>query len=81
MVIKASASAEIRLLVDALSGPDDVRRDAAAARLSVIGARAVERLLEAYKRAETPQGAGHNPAGAGADRRSAIARAGAACAD
>ena len=56
MVIKASASSEIRLLVDALSGPDDVRRDAAAARLSVIGARAVERLLEAYKRAETPQG-------------------------
>ena len=56
MVIKASASSEIRLLVDALSGPDDVRRDAAAARLSVIGARAVERLLEAYKRAETTQG-------------------------
>ena len=51
MVIKASASSEIRLLVDALSGTDDVRRDAAAARLSVIGARAVERLLSAYERA------------------------------
>lgn len=55
MVIKASAAAEIRLLVDALVGTDDVRREAAGARLSVIGARAVERLLEAYKGAETPQ--------------------------
>ena len=44
-------SAEIRLLVDALSGADDVRREAAAARLPVIGARAVERLLAAYERA------------------------------
>jgi hypothetical protein len=55
MVIKASASSEIRSLVEALLGADDVRRDAAAARLSVIGSRAVERLLEAFKRAETPQ--------------------------
>src|SRR4051812_31158968 len=51
MVIKASSAAEIRQLVDALTGPDDVRREAAAARLSVIGSRAVERLLEAYARA------------------------------
>lgn len=55
MVIKASASSEIRLLVEALSGADDVRRDAAAARLSVIGARAVEQLLAAYARAQSPQ--------------------------
>ena len=55
MVIKASASAEIRLLVEALSGPDEVRRDAAAARLSVIGSRAVERLLAAHARARTPE--------------------------
>jgi hypothetical protein len=55
MVIKASASSEIRLLVEALSGADDVRRDAAAARLSVIGARAVEQLLAAYARARAPQ--------------------------
>jgi hypothetical protein len=55
MVIKASASAEIRHLVEALSGSDEVRRDAAAARLSVIGPRAVERLLAAYARASTPQ--------------------------
>jgi hypothetical protein len=51
MVIKASAAAEIRLLVEALSGADDVRREAAAARLIVIGGRAVERLLAAYERA------------------------------
>src|SRR6476469_2529744 len=50
MVIKASAAAEIRVLVDALVGTDDVRREAAAARLRVIGARAVERLLDAYAR-------------------------------
>ena len=55
VVIKASASAEIRSLIEALSGPDGVRRDAAAARLSVIGARAVERLLAAYERAPTTE--------------------------
>jgi hypothetical protein len=55
MVIKASAGAEIRLLVEALMGPDDVRREAAAARLIVIGGRAVERLLGAFERAPSPQ--------------------------
>src|SRR6476659_2143764 len=50
MVIKASAAAEIRVLVDARVGTDDVRREAAAARLRVIGARAVERLLDAFAR-------------------------------
>ena len=49
MVIKASASAEIRLLVDALAGDDEVRREAAIARLSIIGSRAVDRLTAAYK--------------------------------
>ncbi len=53
MVIKASSAAEIRQLVDALSGPDDVRREAAAARLRVIGPRAIDRLLGAYSRAPT----------------------------
>src|SRR6476619_5518216 len=53
MVIKASSAAEIRQLVDALSGPDDVRREAAAARLRVIGPRAINRLLGAYSRAPT----------------------------
>jgi hypothetical protein len=53
MVIKASASAEVRLLVEALSSADDVQREAAAARLAVIGPRAVARLLAAYDRAPT----------------------------
>jgi hypothetical protein len=48
MVIKASASAEIRQLVAALGEADDVRREAAIARLSIIGERAVDRLVAAY---------------------------------
>jgi hypothetical protein len=55
VVIKASSSSEIRSLVEALSGEDAVRRDAAVARLSVIGARAVERLLATYERAQTTE--------------------------
>ena len=46
--IKASASAEIRELIAALGGNDDVQREAAIARLAVIGARAVDALLKAY---------------------------------
>jgi hypothetical protein len=53
MVIKASASAEIRTLVDALHGEDDVQREAAVARLSVIGSRAVARLTDAFD--QTPE--------------------------
>ena len=49
MVIKASASTEIRQLVSALSGSDEVRRETAIARLSIIGERAVDRLLAAYE--------------------------------
>lgn len=52
MVIKASAAAEIRALVAALAGPDEVRRDAAIARLAVIGPRAVDRLIAAYDAAD-----------------------------
>jgi hypothetical protein len=48
MVIKASSATEIRALVDALGADDDVQSDAAIARLGVIGARAVDRLTEAY---------------------------------
>jgi hypothetical protein len=48
MVIRASASAEIRALVAALGGADAVQREAAIARLAVIGSRAVDRLLETY---------------------------------
>ena len=49
MVIKASAAAEIRALVDALSGQDEVHREAAVARLAVLGPRAIERLTDAYR--------------------------------
>jgi hypothetical protein len=48
MVIKASASAEIRTLIEALDADDEVHREAAIARLGIIGARAVERLTDAY---------------------------------
>ncbi len=53
MVIKASAAAEIRHLIEALGAEDDVRREAAVARLSVLGARAVDRLVAAYDSAPT----------------------------
>ena len=48
MVIKASASAEVRTLVEALDADDEVHREAAIARLGIIGARAVDRLTDAY---------------------------------
>ncbi|MDQ3347085.1 MAG: hypothetical protein M3545_03880 [Acidobacteriota bacterium] len=53
MVIKASAAAEIRQLIEALAGSDEVRRETAVARLSVIGPRAVDRLIAAYGTATT----------------------------
>jgi hypothetical protein len=53
MVIKASAASEIRQLVEALGADDEVRREAAIARLGVIGARAVDRLVAAYAGATT----------------------------
>lgn len=51
MVIKASSAGEIRALVEALSGRDEVRREAAIARLAVIGARAVPHILTAFESA------------------------------
>ena len=48
MPIKASSSVEVRQLVEALGGPDELRREAAIARLTVIGPRAVDALLQAY---------------------------------
>lgn len=48
MVIKSSTAAEVRSLVLALTAPDEVRREAAIARLAVIGSRATDRLLAAY---------------------------------
>jgi hypothetical protein len=53
MVIKASSAAEVRGLIDALLGPDAVAREAAAARLTVIGSRAVDHLTAAYDAANT----------------------------
>jgi hypothetical protein len=49
VVIKASAAAEIHALIEALGGADDVMREAAIARLAVIGPRAVEKLVAAYR--------------------------------
>ena len=52
MVIKASAASEIRQLIAALGAEDDVRREAAIARLAVLGPRAVDRLIAAYEPAD-----------------------------
>lgn len=49
MAIRKSAAAEIEQLLDDLSGTDDVARDTAAARLSVIGIRAVPHLVRAFE--------------------------------
>ena len=46
MAIRASASLEVRRLIGDLEGDDAVRRDAAIARLAVIGTRAVRQILE-----------------------------------
>ncbi|HVL67358.1 MAG TPA: hypothetical protein VM364_08850 [Vicinamibacterales bacterium] len=48
MSIKPSAFAEIRTLLAALAGDDEVKREAAIARLGIIGPRAVERILAVY---------------------------------
>lgn len=48
MVIKASASAEIRALMLHLQSADAMVRDGAVARLAVIGSRAVDRLIDLY---------------------------------
>jgi hypothetical protein len=50
-MIRRSAADEIRQLVAALGGEDELRREAAIARLRVIGARAVDRLTAAYETA------------------------------
>jgi hypothetical protein len=48
VAIKPTASTEVRMLVAALIAGDDVQREAAVARLAVIGSRAVNRLVAAY---------------------------------
>jgi hypothetical protein len=63
MVIKTSAAREVARLVAHLSSGDEVAREAAVARLTILGTRAVERLLATW-------GAGPSP-----DARVAILRA------
>ena len=48
MPIQRSSGAEIRQLIAALGGDDDTGREAAVARLAVIGPRAVEHLLQEF---------------------------------
>lgn len=50
--IKPSAATEIRTLLAALASEDDIRRETAIARLSIIGPRAVDRMLATYASAE-----------------------------
>jgi HEAT repeat protein len=50
MVIKASSAAEVRTLIAHLESPDPGVREGAAARLRIIGSRAVDRLTELYTR-------------------------------
>jgi hypothetical protein len=53
-MIKATTDAQVRTLVAALAGPDGPRREAAAARLIILGRRAVARLTAAYEAADRP---------------------------
>jgi hypothetical protein len=48
MAIRPSSGAEIRQLIAALGGEDEVAREAAVARLAVLGERAVEHLLKEF---------------------------------
>jgi hypothetical protein len=54
MPIRPSSGQEIRQLVDALAG-EDVAREAAIARLAVLGERAADHLLRAYAEAKGPR--------------------------
>lgn len=53
MSIKPSAAAEIRALVATLEDEDEIKREAAIARLAVIGSRSIDRLLTTYQAAPT----------------------------
>ena len=53
MSIKPSAASEIRTLIESLGGADGVKREAAIARLSVIGARAADRLIAVFDAPDT----------------------------
>jgi hypothetical protein len=58
MPIRPSASKEVAELLEALAGTDDVQREAAVARLAVIGERVVDRLLQEFPGADVPVKAG-----------------------
>src|SRR5690606_2655500 len=51
MAIKSSHASEIRALIQSLHSENPVDRDIAVARLSVLGERAVDRLVAAYPKA------------------------------
>jgi HEAT repeat protein len=55
MPIRPSSGAEIRSLISALGGSDDVAREAAVGRLAVIGPRAVSHLLQEFPDASARQ--------------------------
>jgi hypothetical protein len=48
-VIRATSDAEVRALIDALDENPPVRRESAIARLSILGSRAVGRLVSSYE--------------------------------
>jgi hypothetical protein len=52
--VRASSATQIDTLIADLAGVSDVKRDAAVARLSVIGARAVERLVDLGQSGSSP---------------------------
>ena len=53
MSIKPSAGSEIRTLVEALGAGDEIKKEAAIARLAVIGGRAIERLTRLFDQPTT----------------------------
>ena len=75
VAIRASASLEVRRLIGDLEGDDAVRRDAAIARLAVIGTRAVRQILEHLAAASIAGHQGPAAAGAGIHPRPARRRA------
>lgn len=56
MVIRRSSAAEIQALLANLDGTGEVRREAAVARLAIIGGRAVPRLVSALQSTLSPRG-------------------------
>jgi hypothetical protein len=53
MSIKLPAASEVRALIESLGVSDEVRREAAIARLAVIGSRALDRLVVVFDATDT----------------------------